>query len=53
MKKKFVVVPKSAFCSHSKMHYASCDECKAKKFKCYVKCPDCKFIWNLYEGIYG
>jgi hypothetical protein len=41
--------PKSAFCSHTKMEYESCEYCEKKKKKCRLECPDCGFYWLLEE----
>jgi len=50
---KVELPPDGAFCSHKKMHYTSCSECKKKKKICAVKCPDCGLYWMLYEGVFG
>jgi hypothetical protein len=45
--------PKGAFCSHARMRYVACVECKKRKIKCSVWCPDCGFTWMLGEGVLG
>lgn len=46
--------PRGAFCSHRRMRYVACAECKtAGLSSCAVECPDCGFYWMTSEGTLG